>query len=106
MRWPTATPGAVGELRHRRSFSDCPVCRSLEERQCPSAETCGHRENGCGRPLSGTPLIKETRVPLQRVAPLFDARTPVSRILNTYPSLTESQVRLSSSDEKVGPQRR
>ena len=55
--------------------------------------------------LSGTPVIRGTRVPVQIVAALFDAGTPMERILKSYPSVTESQVELASIYVKAVPQR-
>jgi uncharacterized protein (DUF433 family) len=46
--------------------------------------------------LSGTPIIRGTRVPVHTVAALFDAGTPMARILESYPSLAEPQVELAS----------
>ena len=55
--------------------------------------------------LSGTAVIRGTRVPVQIVAALFDAGTPMDRILKSYPSVTESQVELASIYVKAVPQR-
>jgi uncharacterized protein (DUF433 family) len=55
--------------------------------------------------LSGTPVIRGTRVPVHRVAALFDDGTAVDRILKSYPSLTKSQVELASIYAKAVPQR-
>jgi len=55
--------------------------------------------------MGGTPVIRGTRIPVQIVAALFDAGTPMERILKSYPSLTESQVELSSIYAKAVPQR-
>jgi uncharacterized protein (DUF433 family) len=55
--------------------------------------------------LSGTPVIRGTRVPVHSVAALFDDGTPVKEILQAYPSLTESQVELASIYAKAVPQR-
>ena len=55
--------------------------------------------------MGGTPIIRGTRIPVQIVAALFDARTPMERILQSYPSLTESQVELASIYAKAVPQR-
>ena len=55
--------------------------------------------------LSGTAVIRGTRVPVQIVAALFDAGTPMERILKSYPSLTELQVELASIYAKAVPQR-
>ena len=55
--------------------------------------------------LSGTPVIRGTRVPVQNVAALFDSGTPIERILKSYPSVTESQVELASIYVKAVPQR-
>jgi uncharacterized protein (DUF433 family) len=46
--------------------------------------------------LSGTPVIKGTRIPVHDVAALFDAGTPLDEILMCYPSLKERQVELAS----------
>jgi uncharacterized protein (DUF433 family) len=55
--------------------------------------------------LSGTPVIRGTRVPVHTIAALSDAGTPMDRILKSYPSLTEVQVELSSLYAKAVPQR-
>ncbi len=46
--------------------------------------------------LSGTPVIKGTRVPVHDVAAQFDAGAPVDEILRCYPSVKERQVELAS----------
>jgi uncharacterized protein (DUF433 family) len=51
--------------------------------------------------LSGTPVIRGTRVPVHSVAALFDAGTSVTEILEMYPSLEESQVELASIYAKL-----
>jgi uncharacterized protein (DUF433 family) len=53
--------------------------------------------------LSGTPAIRGTRVPVHQVAALFDAGTPMVRILTSYPSLTESQVEPASIYARAVP---
>ena len=55
--------------------------------------------------LSGTPVIRGTRIPVHSVAALFDAGTPITEILEMYPRLTESQVELASIYSKAVPQR-
>jgi uncharacterized protein (DUF433 family) len=55
--------------------------------------------------LSDTPVIRGTRVPVHSVAALFDAGTPMDRILKSYPSLTEVQIELASIYAKAVPQR-
>ena len=55
--------------------------------------------------LSGTPVVRGTRVPVHSVAALLDGGTPVKEILQAYPSLTESQVELASIYAKAVPQR-
>ena len=55
--------------------------------------------------LSGTPVIKGTRVPLYDVAAAVDLGTPIERILKTYPSLKQEQVELASLYAKAVPQR-
>lgn len=46
--------------------------------------------------LSGTPVIKGTRIPVHDVAALLDAGTPLDEILMCYPRLHERQVELAS----------
>ena len=41
--------------------------------------------------LSGTPVIKGTRVPVHRVAASFNAGAPICEILKDYPSLKEAR---------------
>jgi uncharacterized protein (DUF433 family) len=41
--------------------------------------------------LSGTPVMRGIRVPVHSVTALFDAGTPMDRILKSYSSLTDSQ---------------
>jgi uncharacterized protein (DUF433 family) len=55
--------------------------------------------------MGGTPVIRGTRVPVQIVAALYEAGTPMERILKSYPSLAESQVELASIYAKAVPQR-
>jgi uncharacterized protein (DUF433 family) len=55
--------------------------------------------------LSGTPVIRGTRVSVHTVAALFDDGTPVKEILQAHPSLMESQVELASIYAKAVPQR-
>jgi uncharacterized protein (DUF433 family) len=55
--------------------------------------------------LSGTPVIRGTRVPVHSVAALFDDGMSVEEILQVYPSLTELQVELASLYAKAVPQR-
>jgi uncharacterized protein (DUF433 family) len=55
--------------------------------------------------LSGTPVIRGTRIPAHSVAALVDAGTPMKEILEMYPSVTESQVELAAIYAKAVPQR-
>lgn len=55
--------------------------------------------------LSGTPVIRGTRVPVHDVAARLDAGVPMERILRSYPSLNASQVELASIYAKAAPQR-
>lgn len=55
--------------------------------------------------LSGTPVIRGTRVPVHDVAVALDAGTPMERILRSYPSLNASQVELASIYARAFPQR-
>ena len=55
--------------------------------------------------LRGTPVIRGTRIPVHDVASLVDAGTAVQEILESYPSLTPSQIGLASIYAKANPQR-
>lgn len=55
--------------------------------------------------LSGTPVIKGTRIPVYDIAAAFDAGTPVERILKSYPSIKQSQVELASLYARAVPPR-
>jgi uncharacterized protein (DUF433 family) len=55
--------------------------------------------------LSGTPVIKGTRVPVYDIAAALDAGTPMDRILKSYPSLKDWQVELASVYAKAVPPR-
>jgi uncharacterized protein (DUF433 family) len=54
--------------------------------------------------LRGTPVIRRTRIPVHDVASLVDSGTPVQEILEIYPSLTPSQIELTSIHAKASPQ--
>jgi uncharacterized protein (DUF433 family) len=55
--------------------------------------------------LSGTPVIKGTRVPVYDIAAAVDAGTPKERILKSYPSLKDWQVELAPVYAKAVPPR-
>ena len=55
--------------------------------------------------LSGTPVIRGTRVPVHDVAAALNAGTPKERLLETYPSLNERQVDLAAIYAKAVPPR-
>ena len=55
--------------------------------------------------LSGTPVLRGTRIPVYDVASLVDAGIPVQEILEIYPKLTPSQIELASIYAKANPQR-
>lgn len=55
--------------------------------------------------LSGTPVIKGTRVPVYDIAAAVDAGTPKDRILTSYPSLKDWQVDLAPIYAKAVPPR-
>ena len=55
--------------------------------------------------LSGTPVVRGTRIPVHQVAALFDTGHPVEEIVKIYPRLTKSQVELASIYAKAVPQR-
>ncbi|MGH9342199.1 MAG: DUF433 domain-containing protein [Terriglobia bacterium] len=55
--------------------------------------------------LSGTPVIKGTRVPIYDVAASVAAGIPMERILSSYPSLKREQVELAALFAEANPQR-
>lgn len=55
--------------------------------------------------LSGTPVIRGTRIPVHDVASLVEAGTPLEELLEIYPALTPSQIELASIYAKANPQR-
>ena len=55
--------------------------------------------------LSGTPVIKGTRVPVYDIAAAAESGTSVDRILKSYPSLKDWQVELASVYAKAVPPR-
>lgn len=55
--------------------------------------------------LSGTPVIKGTRVPVFDVAASVAAGIPMERILSAYPSLNREQVELAALYADANPQR-
>jgi uncharacterized protein (DUF433 family) len=55
--------------------------------------------------LSGTPVIRGTRIPVHDVAAQVEAGVPIKEILDTYPRLSAAQVELASIYAKAVPQR-
>lgn len=55
--------------------------------------------------LSGTPVIKGTRVPVYDIAAAVDSGTPMDKILKSYPSLKDWQIELSAIYAKAVPLR-
>lgn len=55
--------------------------------------------------LSGTPVIRGTRIPVYDVAASVAAGHPTNRILEAYPSLTEEMVRLATMYAEAIPPR-
>ena len=55
--------------------------------------------------LSGTPVIKGTRVPVYDVAASVSAGIPMERILSSYPSINREQVELAALFAEANPQR-
>jgi uncharacterized protein (DUF433 family) len=55
--------------------------------------------------LSGTPVIRGTRIPVHDVASLVDAGTSERELMEIYPKLTPSQLELASIYGKANPQR-
>jgi uncharacterized protein (DUF433 family) len=55
--------------------------------------------------LSGTPVIRGTRIPVHDVAAQVEAEVPMEEILEMYPRLSAAQVALASIYAKAVPQR-
>jgi uncharacterized protein (DUF433 family) len=55
--------------------------------------------------LSGTPVIRGTRVPVYDVAASVAAGIPMNRLLSAYPSLKQGQVELAALYVEANPQR-
>lgn len=55
--------------------------------------------------LSGTAVIRGTRIPVHDVASLYDAGTPARELQEIYPRLKTSQFELASIYAKANPQR-
>jgi uncharacterized protein (DUF433 family) len=55
--------------------------------------------------LSGTPVIRGTRIPVHDVASLVDAGTAKRELMEIYPTLTPSQLELASIYARANPQR-
>jgi uncharacterized protein (DUF433 family) len=55
--------------------------------------------------LSGTPVIRGTRIPVHDVAAQVETGVPMEEILERYPRLTVAQVELTSIYAKAVPQR-
>jgi uncharacterized protein (DUF433 family) len=55
--------------------------------------------------LSGTPVIRRTRVPVYDVAASVAAGIPMDRILSSYPSLKREHVELAALYAEANPQR-
>jgi uncharacterized protein (DUF433 family) len=55
--------------------------------------------------LSGTPVIRGTRVPLYDVAASVASGIPIDRILSAYPSLQREHVELATMYAEANPQR-
>jgi len=55
--------------------------------------------------LSGTPVIKGTRVPVYDLAASVAAGIPMERILSSYPSINREQVELAALFAEANPQR-
>lgn len=55
--------------------------------------------------LSGTPVIRGTRVPVYDVAASVAAGIPTKRILSAYPSLQPEQIELATMYAEANPQR-
>jgi len=55
--------------------------------------------------LSGTPVIRGTRVPVYDIAAAVESGTPKDRVLKSYPSLKDWQVELALIYARAVPQR-
>ena len=55
--------------------------------------------------LSGTPVIRGTRIPIYDVAALVEQGTPVAELLEIYPRLDEGTIELASVYAKAVPEK-
>jgi len=55
--------------------------------------------------LSGTPVIRGTRIPVHDVAAQVETGVPIEEILEMYPRLSAAQVELATIYAKAVPQR-
>ncbi len=55
--------------------------------------------------LSGTPVIRGTRIPVYDVAALIEQGTPIAELLEMYPRLNEASIELASVYAKAVPEK-
>ena len=55
--------------------------------------------------LSGTPVVRGTRIPVHEVGDLMDSGTPISEIKELYPRMTEDRFMLAQIYVKAHPRR-
>jgi uncharacterized protein (DUF433 family) len=55
--------------------------------------------------LSGTPIIRGTRIPVYDVAALVEQGTPIAELLEMYPRLNEARIELASVYAKAVPEK-
>jgi uncharacterized protein (DUF433 family) len=55
--------------------------------------------------LSGTPVIRGTRIPVYDVASLVEQGTPIAELLEIYPRLNEAKIELASVYAKAVPEK-
>jgi uncharacterized protein (DUF433 family) len=55
--------------------------------------------------LSGTPVIRGTRIPVYDVAALVEQGTPITELLEIYPRLNQAKIELASVYAKAVPEK-
>lgn len=100
--WDEWKDCTVGDHYLTIRFSD--LWRAVDERLHRLSEA---REMVVEDPeiLSGTPVIRGTRIPVHDVAAHMEAGAPMTEILEMYPRLSTAQVELASVYARAVPQR-
>ena len=100
--WEEWKDCTIGDLYLTIRFSD--LWKAVDERLHRLTEARGMVVED-PEILSGTPVIRGTRIPVHDVAAQVETGLPMEEILERYPRLTEAQVELASIYAKAVPQR-